>query len=147
MLHATCTLLWPPSVHLSRRSFLYLPFSLLHGSSQLDSGQALIFMRMLRVLYARRRCRHVNDNTIAYKHAHTHTETHPPAHAHLHTRVRLGRRRRAEHTVLHSELDGIKQAFPLPFPLLSLCIVQICSEMKSGLSCKTQTPPTCTRTL
>lgn len=119
----------------------FLSLASLPSSSQLDSGQALIFMRMLRVLYARRRCRHVNDNTIAYKHTHIH----PPAHAHLDTRVRLGRRRTAEHTVLHSELDGIKQAGPTPPSLLSLCIVQICSEMKSALSCKTQTPPTCTR--
>lgn len=88
----------------------FLSLASLPSSSQLDSGQALIFMRMLRVLYARRRCRHVNDNTIAYKHTHIH----PPAHAHLDTRVRLGRRRRAEHTVLHSELDGIKQAGPTP---------------------------------
>lgn len=137
MLHATCTLLWPPSVHLSRRSFLYLSFSLLHGSSQLDSGQALIFMRMLRVLYARRRCRHVNDNTIAYKHTHTHTETHPPAHAHLHRRVRLGRRRRAEHTVLHSELDGIKQAGPTSLSLSPLAVTEPvhCADLQRNEIC------------
>lgn len=113
MLHATCTQHRPPSALESSLSlpFPSLPYPSLLGSarvsSQLDSGQALIFMRMLRVLYARRRCLHVNDNTMphTYTHTNTHSLTHtrmaqqPPAHAHLHTQEQL-----------HSGLDGIKAA-------------------------------------
>lgn len=95
-------------LHLSPLSlFPSLPYPSLLGSarvsSQLDSGQALIFMRMLRVLYARRRCLHVNDNTMPHTQTHTLSHTRmaqqPPAHAQLHTQEQL-----------HSGLDGIKAA-------------------------------------
>lgn len=70
-------------------------------------------------------------------HTHTHTETHPPAHAHLYTRVRLGRRRRAEHTVLHSELDGIKQAGPTSLCLSPLAVTEPvhCADLQRNEIC------------
>lgn len=91
---------------------------------------------------------------------HTHTQTHTLSHTHV---WRNSRPRTHTYTHKSNCTPGL-MALRLrrvetppgwklsPSLSLSLCIVQICSEMKSALSCKTQTPHlpasphSCTRT-